>query len=704
MSSTSKKYATKRLLKDWKELEHSKEEDFLSTVSALPTSNIFVWHCNLRPDYGQYAGTIFHLILRFPESYPHDPPDVELCTWISHPNVYNWRTQGYSLCLDMIQKWYTGTPYTGWTSAYSILGLLLQIQSFLFAEYIPQNYGGTARAQTNKGVRERGIQSAKKFKLGPIKSHDGELIFHTHEHPWPPLRPNAGAVRIDMSKEICNAASTTSVPPAYEYLPPDLHVRVFSYLDAKGLIQAQNVCSQWREIVLGYNLFERSQIMCFHTKAKFDDPGTILGIGLNVQYYPDGKMLKTASSPLDILSKDAFFEEKVRTGVWGGINEAFAYFLPLVLNSSHAEMAVNLMEETIHLIMARCDILPNQRYQRHGNQPKHQGKGEETAAVSLSKKFHPLMAFNLLATLMNSMVVELMNAAEKELSVSRFASEKALEGYCSFHHMLLFFAKRYPMIQEYAEKQVYRFLSAYYYRHKRQVPNLGILLVCLTLSRTGWDSLRKPLVMEAFDRNVLWLLKKTPQLESSDLSSADRLSSTFMGARTSLRLLMFQTHFMSRIGRPKTKGKLGSPNIVLDQYNKQLGKPTPDQKNDLQLAAKEILDVTTWPQFFRRLGGPVPSSSRLVEILKDAIANSLRKRYHMPQSERARRAAARAARNRAERDMRDRQEAERVAQINDEFWDERDQATRGRRAEEEQRLVETEALRAAIRPEDFEFF
>jgi len=312
---------------------------------------------------------------------------------------------------------------------------------------------------------------------------------------------------------------------------------------------------------------------------------------------------------------------------------------------------------------------------------------------------------------MNSMVVELMNAAEKELSVSRFASEKALEGYCSFHHILLFFVKRYPMIQEYAEKQVYRFLSAYYYRHKRQVPNLGILLICLTLSRTGWDSLRKPLVMEDFDRNVLWLLKKTPQLESSDLSLADRLSWAFMGTRTSLRLLMFQTHFMSRIGRPKAKGKLGSPNIVLDQYNRQLGKPTPDQKNDLQLAAKEILDVTTWPQFFRCLGGPMPSSSRLVEILKDAIASSLRKSYHVPQLERARRAAARAARNRAvtareqaERDMREREEAERAAQINDEFWDERDQVTRGRRAEEEQGLVETEAVRAAIRPEDFEFF
>ena len=704
MSATSKKYATKRLFKDWKELEHSKEEGFLTTVSALPTSDIFLWHCNLRPGDGPYTGISFHLILRFPESYPHDPPDVELCTWVSHPNVYNWRDQGYSLCLDMIQKWHTGTPYTGWTSAYSVLSLLLQIQSFLFAENIPQDYGGTEKANANERERERGIREAKNFKYGPITTHEGNQIFHTHGHPWPPLPQKADVAHKDISRGILTIASASPEFPAHKHLPSELYVRIFSYLDAKGLIQAQNVCSRWREVVLCYNLFERSQIMCFHTKAKIDDPDTILGIGLKVQYYPDGKMLQAASSPLDILSKQAFFNENVRTGVWGGLNDTFSCFLPLVLNQSHATMSVDLMEETIYHVMARCDILSRQKNQKHGRQSSCQVKGHETEVISDSTHFHPLMAFHLLATLMNSMVVELMNSAEEGSRVSLFASEKALEGYCSFHHMLLFFAQRYPMIRDYAEKQVRRFLSAYYYRHKRQVPNLGILLVCLTLSRTGWDSLRKPFVMESFDRNVLWLLRKEPRLERGDILSADRLSWTFEGAKTSLRLLMFQTYFMSRIGRPK--GMLGTPSIVLDRYNKQLGKPSPDQKHDLQVASKEILAVTTWPQFFQYIRGPIPSSSRLVEILKDAIANSLRKRYHLSLSERTQRAAARAARRQAEQDARAREqeERERIAQAYEVFWEERDRVTRGRRAEEEQQMAETEAERAAISPQDFEFF
>ena len=93
--STQGRFAVRRLHKDWKELEEQKE--FLPTIRALPTSDIFTWHCNLRPDDGPFAGTIFHLVLFFPEDYPNSPPDVELCSYLAHPNVFDWREEGYSL-------------------------------------------------------------------------------------------------------------------------------------------------------------------------------------------------------------------------------------------------------------------------------------------------------------------------------------------------------------------------------------------------------------------------------------------------------------------------------------------------------------------------------------------------------------------------------------------------------------------------------
>merc|ERR1712183_1095073 len=136
--------------------------------------------------------------------------------------------------------------------------------------------------------------------------------------------------------------------------------------------------------------------------------------------------------------------------------------------------------------------------------------------------------------------------------------------------------------------------------------------------------------MEAFDRNVRWLIQKCTalgDLNRNHFSDDRRLTETFTGARTSLRLLMFQVYFMSTIGRPS--GTSG-PFDVLARYERRLGKPTTAQKEDLVKNAKEILAVNTWVQFFKRLGGPVPSCARVVQILRQAVVNSAKKGYHRP--------------------------------------------------------------------------
>ena len=69
------------------------------------------------------------------------------------------------------------------------------------------------------------------------------------------------------------------------------------------------------------------------------------------------------------------------------------------------------------------------------------------------------MIFQLLSTLMNTMVVELMKEVSGDRVVERHASERALEGYCARHHLLLAFAKRYPSIEAMVNKQVDEFIA-----------------------------------------------------------------------------------------------------------------------------------------------------------------------------------------------------------------------------------------------------
>lgn len=108
-------FATRRLLHDAAELE-KKENCTLVGVSAQPLQHdLFIWHANIKGPQGTvYEGGIFHFQLIIPESYPHQPPTIQLMTPLPHPNVF-----GQRICLDLLQPT-RGKTGEGWSSAYSI--------------------------------------------------------------------------------------------------------------------------------------------------------------------------------------------------------------------------------------------------------------------------------------------------------------------------------------------------------------------------------------------------------------------------------------------------------------------------------------------------------------------------------------------------------------------------------------------------------
>lgn len=128
-----KQKAIRRLMMDLQEIKRYP----LRTVIAKPLEkDLFEWHCNVQaPETSPYAGITFHLVLQFPFSYPFHPPTLYFCSFIEHPHVF-----GSWVCLDLLQEgqWSSQVemdkPYTGWTYAYTVHSILLQLQSFLFDE------------------------------------------------------------------------------------------------------------------------------------------------------------------------------------------------------------------------------------------------------------------------------------------------------------------------------------------------------------------------------------------------------------------------------------------------------------------------------------------------------------------------------------------------------------------------------------------
>ena len=85
-SKMSKKraIARRRLKRDLIELQRAG----INSIAAHPIDNdIFEWHVNIKPTDGVYSGVYFHLIMKFPNDYPENPPQGSVPYILSHPHL-----------------------------------------------------------------------------------------------------------------------------------------------------------------------------------------------------------------------------------------------------------------------------------------------------------------------------------------------------------------------------------------------------------------------------------------------------------------------------------------------------------------------------------------------------------------------------------------------------------------------------------------
>ncbi|KAI9189239.1 hypothetical protein H9P43_000669 [Blastocladiella emersonii ATCC 22665] len=137
-ATSASQVAVKRLMWDLKELQSAPLEHVAATpVEGDGGSNLFEWHANLRGPADlavePLRGTVWHAVVRFPAAYPAAPPQVALCTGLpQHPNVHRHGAE-HRVCLDMFEtdpdKMTAGA---GWSSAYSVRSVLMQLQAFLW--------------------------------------------------------------------------------------------------------------------------------------------------------------------------------------------------------------------------------------------------------------------------------------------------------------------------------------------------------------------------------------------------------------------------------------------------------------------------------------------------------------------------------------------------------------------------------------------
>ncbi|KAL0492005.1 hypothetical protein AKO1_010097 [Acrasis kona] len=285
--SSTQNVATKRLMKDYKQIEMEP----LPGVAAAPIEkNLFIWHANIRgPEGTPWDRGIFHMVLSFPQSYPNDPPTITLCTRMEHPNVI-----GNSICLDMLEKRDSVgdvEEYQGWSSAYTVQSILIQLQAFLFEAEVGKILANINNPQEYEKKKKEWLSGVNWSVEQSLQYTDKQVGHFPPRSPWPPFK------------------DTTQVPQ----------------LTPEKLIE--------------------DEYRCYYTRQTYKED--CLGFGLSYSKNMRTGEIKSVQSPLDFVSLRAFVNHELRLG---SANERFTHWLPVYINKEHGQKAVYLAKRAMSII------------------------------------------------------------------------------------------------------------------------------------------------------------------------------------------------------------------------------------------------------------------------------------------------------------------------------------------------------------------
>jgi hypothetical protein len=387
------------------------------------------------------------------------------------------------------------------------------------------------------------------------------------------------------------------------------------------------------------------RLRCFHGKVDWTEDILGVGVSLEAEAVPGGETRYHLASIYDVLAHDSF-RDGVRKGVW---KQRFSMFLPLALDAEHFGRAQSTLEASL-AVMSSGKVAEKTR--SHGksledkkaeydaritlDEFRQRGglKQEKAAPASLGRPegspFTPVMVLEVLPKLMNSQVVLLASG-------QLWRCEKALEGYMAYHHLLLRCLEAYPTLRTKVEVQLRGFLEDPEKRVKERVKNLGELLCLTSVSdHYSWGELGVPILEEAFDRNVLWILKQAPHLGelSDDFVSRARLRESFKANRVSLRLLMFQFAFLKLAKAPHTH-EPGAPQCQsascgLCRKDRCKGLPGPGEAEWLFQRCLQILAVEDFGEFLELVGAAPMTETEVSRWLRRSVLRSISKGYHNP--------------------------------------------------------------------------
>ena len=284
-----------------------------------------------------------HLTVNFRSRYPLVAPTISIQTLIDHPNVFN----------DYICATILNTD-EGYTPAYTLKGIAIQLLSFFNSEKLEQDHGdGTIDLGE---WRKRNEQH-----LGALPTD----TFRCNKCDFPNTRAASSGTQNTLalgvqSLGISGAGSRpdyapTSIPVSnlknskaqLGEMPAEILIRICDCLESEELnmfMRAWDKIGGAEGVVTKHGLIRTRELQCFALKEGFSK--TRLGVGVHVA--PGGRY-GTLESEFDLLSEKAFKDFGIRKSVQGVY---FERWLPLAISRRHYQSVKDLLKPALTQIGA----------------------------------------------------------------------------------------------------------------------------------------------------------------------------------------------------------------------------------------------------------------------------------------------------------------------------------------------------------------
>ncbi|KAK4207302.1 SUMO-conjugating enzyme ubc9 [Rhypophila decipiens] len=575
----------KRLLQDIAELQTNPYPNITLHVDDgdITTACLILTPQDWRP---------LHLTVEFPtgqpgQLYPLKPPRVRMDSAVRHPNVY-----GSYICASILNT------TEGYTPAYTLKAIAIQLLSFFGSGSVEQEYGGIVHLAR---FRDESSYMFDGFKCS--KCTFGNQTYH--------ITP-ASSLVAESTAELFQPTSTTIRPDRFfiSLLPNEILLQIIDNLDFEDLTNFTRSWSRMSQLVTNSNVIRKRELRCFLLKESFLDQK--LGIGIHLG--GNGRY-REVQSEFDLLSQQAYKSHCIRRSVQG---LHFEHWLPLPISHGHWRRVKADAYSTLALLSKETRI------------------GDNALVI---------FAF------MNSIIAKLNSDLEirgGSKSTLLHASDKAIESYFHLFHLLLCLATGPggEKIVSYANSLIKTFMAGN--TDKAFVPNLGNLLVALLISDIEPNEpLMRAIVKEAITRNVVWVLDtrgagmaELAYLETDQVSKY-RLKKTYQGSRVSYRILMFSELFR-RTARPKHSTTTSASSAssseppkrrslveLRDELFARHGAPPLGAAAKLAAEVRRLQEIDDFPSFLKEMGVSWPGRATFTAVLRESVRDSADKGYHV---------------------------------------------------------------------------